>query len=616
MSVRCPLLFVAAASVLSTALAACSAKDVFTTSIASVDRTAMVERERAKLREATGAARVLGQAIGPAGVVGANIVANNSGRIIGHNGASIVANNSTRYATLAVSQKPIANAIVYLTDPDERFYAFDGQPLTATTDDKGRYDFPGGVPTGEVVIVNVILADNRREVGFTVSKGGKNVVDVSLATTYVTEFLRDRAARLGKTMADYELAGLSKLTQLTETALAQGDLPVPDLAIGKIGEMNQAYALAVGLNKQKLGDAWADVLGARVLAVTTVAGNGESGLGGNGKAAKDAQLYKPKSVVKDADGNLYIADEGNHMVRKVDSEGVITTLAGKGVPQFSGDGGAGKDAGLWWPRCLAIGAGGQLYVGDTLNMRIRRVNLVSGTITTVAGAPAQANGSFLNDFAGDGGPAMQAKFAGLRGFALDSRGGVVFADTWDNDGGSWHHIRRMDRDGVVTSLVGVDGKHGYNGDNRKGRETEINYVNQVAVDSQDNVFFADARNHRVRKYDARTEVVTTVAGDGSEGTNGDGGPAVSAQLSSPYGVTVDKNGRVFIAERGSRRIRIVLKDGTIRTIAGGGTYTGDGEARSLAFSEPHELTLEADGNLLFCDSRAAKVRRLWLQWGM
>ena len=605
------------AAVLTAALAACNnGNAVVTSSLSSVDRATLVTRQNARLREVTGAARMLGQAVGPDGVVGANIVANNSGRLISNNGGAIVANNSGRYATLAVGQRPIANAIVYLTDPEERFYALDGQPLTATTDGKGRYDFLGGVPTGEVVIVNVILADNRREVGFTVSKAGKNVVDVSLATTYVTEFLRDRAARLGKTMADFDLTALSKLTRLTETALAQGDLPVPDLAIGKIAELNQAYALAVGLNKQKLGDAWADVLGGRVLAVTTVAGNGESGLGGNGKPAIQAQLYKPKSVTKDADGNLYIADEGNHMIRKVDADGVITTLAGKGVPQFSGDDGPAKDAGLWWPRAVVLGAGGQLFVADTLNMRIRRINLVDGTITTLAGAPEQANGSFLNDFGGDGGPAGQARLAGVRGFAVDSRGGLVFSDTWDNDGGSWHHIRRIDKDGQITSLVGVDGKHGFNGDHRKGRETELNYVHQVAVDAQDNVYFADARNHRVRKYDVQTEVVTTVAGDGSEGTNGDGGAAVSAQLSSPYGVAVDRQGRVFIAERGSRRIRVVLKDGTIRTIAGGGSFTGDGEARSLAFSEPHDLTLEADGNLLFCDSRAAKVRRLWLQWGM
>lgn len=595
-----------------------------TSTVTKLDAQASAAFADRQLREASGPARVGGLAVGPVGVIGANIVASNAGRVIGQNGGSLISNNGTgivasnagRYALLDVKQKPIVNAIVYLTDPDERFYAVNGQPLVAATSEAGRYDFVAGVPTGEVVIVNVILADNRREVGFTVSKAGKNAVDVSLATTYVTEFLRDRAARLNKTMGKFDLSQLTKLTKLTEQALAAGDLPVPDLAIGQIAAMNQGYALAVGLNKQGLGDAWTKLLGARVLAVTTVAGSGESGLGGNGKLAVHAQLYKPKSVTADGAGNLYIADEGNHMVRKIDKDGIISTLAGVGMPQYGGDGGPAGEAGLWWPR-IVVANGGSLYVGDTLNMRIRRVDLVGGKITTVAGNPEQANGAFLNDFAGDGGPAAIARLAGVRGGAFDGRGGFVFADSWDNDGGSWHHIRRIDPStGVITSIVGVDGRHGYEGDGKPGRETAINYVNQVAIDGQDNVFFADARNHRIRRWDAKTTVVTTVAGDGSDGTNGDGGLALNAQLSSPYGLAVDRDGRLFIAERGSRRLRMVGRDGKIHTLAGGGTFTGDGEARSLAFTEPHDLCLEGDGNLLFCDSRAAKVRRLWLKWGM
>ena len=610
---RRPLVVLAAAVL----VAACSSSPlpVVTSSLANVDAKAAQDLQVRKLRESSGPARLAGVATGPEGVAGANIVASNVGRLVSNNGGGIVASNSTRYALQATAQRPIANAIVYLTDPDERFYAVNGQPLTATTDAAGRYDFVGGVAAGEVVIVNVILADNRREVGFTVSRAGKNTVDVSLATTYVTEFLRYRAGALGKTMADFDLSKLPALTALTLKAIAAGDLAVPDLTIGKINEMNQAYALAVGLNKQQLGDAWNGILGSRVLAVTTVAGSGESGDGGDGKPAIAAQLYKPKSVTEDANGNLYVADEGNHKIRKIDADGIITTLAGKGIPQFSGDGGPAKAAGLWWPRCVAMGPGGVLYVGDTLNMRSRRINLVDGTIATWAGDPAQANGSFLNDYGGNGGPADKAKLAGVRGFALDSRNGLIFADTWDNDGGAWHHVRRIDKDAVVTSLVGVDGKHGYNGDGRAGTDTWIDYVNQVAVDAQDNVYMADARNHRIRKYDAKTQVVTTVAGDGTDGTNGDGGPATTAQLSSPYGVQVDRQGRIYIAERGSRRIRYVARDGMIRTLAGGGSFTGDGEARSLAFSEPHEVFLEPDGNLLFCDSRAAKVRRLWLKWG-
>ncbi|MEB3196426.1 MAG: hypothetical protein VKP62_04410 [Candidatus Sericytochromatia bacterium] len=565
------------------------------------------------LRQASGPARVSGLAIGPAGLAGGNIVANNQARLT--TGGAIVANNQARYALAAVKQQPIGNAIVYLTDPSERFYAQDGRPITAYTNSLGRYEFASGVPVGEVVIVNVILADNRREVGFTVARSGRNVVDVSLATTYVTEFLRARAAAVGKTMADFDLSLLPSLTDLTQQALDQGELAEPDLAIGRIGDMNQAYALAVGLNKQGLGEMWAKLLGKRVLAVTTLAGSGESGFGGNRQPAVKAQLYKPKGVARDAQGNFYIADEGNHLIRKVTPDGLIQTLAGKGTPQFSGDGGQAKDAGLWWPRAVFAAPGGVLYVADTLNMRVRAINLADGTINTVAGNPQQANGAFLNDFAGDGGPASQARLAGVRGLTLDSLGNLIFADSWDNDGGSWHHIRRIEKSGVITTLVGVDGAHGFNGDGKPGRETQINYVNQVAVDSQNNIYFADVRNHRVRKYDVQSKLVSTVAGNGSEGSAGDGGPAVAANLSSPYGVALDPQGRLYISERGSRRIRVVGTDGVIRTLAGGGTYTEDGEAMSIAFSEPHDLLLEPDGNLLICDSRAARVRRLWLRWG-
>lgn len=599
---------------------ACAGLLVLTACQSTVNPTASISVGARKgataFREALGPAKLSGIAVGPEGLVGGNIVANNSGRLIAPPTAGVVANNSGRYRLTAVAQRPIANAIVYLTDPEERFFAINGRPITAATNTQGRYDFLSGVPVGEVVIVNVILADNRREVGFTLSRAGENIVDVSLATTYVTEFLRERAAAVGKKMGDFDLTQLPPLTRLTEKALNAGELPVPDLGIGAIAEMNQNYALAVGLNQQGLGDAWAAVLGQRVVAVTTLAGSGESGFGGNNEPATAAQLYKPKGVARDEQGNYYIADEGNHSIRKIATNGVITTFSGLGIPQFSGDGGAASAAGLWWPRTVVAAPGGTLYVADTLNMRIRRINLAEGTIATVAGNPVQANGAFLNDFSGDGGPASQARLAGVRGMALDSQGGLIFADTWNNDGGSWHHIRRIGTNGVIETLVGVDGAHGYNGDGKPGRETQINYVNQVAVDAQDNIYFADTRNHRVRRYDARTQLVSTVAGNGEDGGGEEGVLATETRLGSPYGVALDQDGRLFIAERGSRRVRVVGTDGKIRTVAGGGTYTGDGAAASVAFTEPHDLMLEPDGNLLVCDSRAAKVRRIWLKWGL
>jgi sugar lactone lactonase YvrE len=390
---------------------------------------------------------------------------------------------------------------------------------------------------------------------------------------------------------------------------------VPGLNIGQITDLNQTYALAVGLDKQGLGAAWAKVLGARILAMTTIAGTGESGYGGDGGDASKARMYKPKGVARDSQGNLYVAEEGNDVIRKITAEGKVSTFAGVGDSKFFGDGGPASAAGLNWPRTVLMAPGDILYIADTLNQRIRRADIHAGTIATFAGAPVQAGGAWLNDYSGDAGPAKLAHFAGVRGMALDNEGRLVFSDTWDNAGGVWHHIRRIDKDGTITTLVGVDGKHGYNGDGLPGRETQIDYTQQVAVDAQDNIFFADNRNQRVRKLDAKTGKVSTIAGDGTDGSKGEGGPATSAQLSSPYGVAVDKNGRVFISERGGKRIRVVLTDGTIHTLAGGGTYVGEGEAKDVALVEPHDLLLEPDGNLLVCDARAARVRRLWLKWG-
>ena len=574
------------------------------------------------LREATGAARIGGVATGPAGLVGGNIVSNNSAAVVGQNGAGIVAGNTGRYTVAqagSYKEEAVANALVYLTDPEERFFAKDGQPISATTDERGGYQVPEGIAVDQVVIVNVILADNRREVGFLRTSAGENKVDVSLASTYVTEFLRARAALVGKKMGDYDLTKLERLTVLTAQALRANELPVPDLSIAKIPDMNHAYALVVGQNPRGLGDAWAEMLGERVLAMTTVAGTGNFGASGDGGPATAAELMKPIGLARDATGNLYIIDEGAHTIRRVGPDGTIARVAG-GVERadFDGDGGLATNAALNWPRTAAFGPGGKLYVADTVNQRIRLLDPATGLIGTFAGAPSVVNGMAINDFAGDGGQAAEARFAGARGLAFAPDGTLFVADTWDAGGNSWHHIRRIKPDGIVETIVGVDGMHGFNGDGKPGRETQINFVNQLALDKQGDLFFTDTRNHRIRRWEAATGLVTTVAGTGTDGKAGDGGLATAAELSSPYGLQLDTAttpATIFIAERGSRRIRAVMPDGKIRTLAGGGDKTTDGEARAMALNEPIELLREPDGNLLLADSRGAKVRRLWLKWG-
>jgi hypothetical protein len=539
-----------------------------------------------------------------------SLISNGAGNLISNGAGNIIAGNTARYHLASVGVSPIANAIVYLTTPQEQFFVgANNQPLAANTDAQGHYQFANGLPKAQTVIVNVMLNNNRREVGFTVAQAGQNVVNVSLASTYVTEFLRLRAGQDGKQMGEYDLSQLPALAQLTQKALDAGDLALPDLGIGAIANLDQAYALAIGLNKDGLGDAWAKILGQRVLALTTYAGTGQNGSSGDGKQAIAAQFYLPKSIARDSAGNTYVSDERNNAVRKIAPDGTISTFVGTGQPAYGGDNGPANKASLDWPRAVIVGPDNALYIADTLNARIRLVDLATNIITTFAGVGG------ADGFSGDGGPAINANLAGPRGFAFDSTGALIFSDTWNSTLGSWHHIRRIDKNGIITSLIGVDGQNGFNGDGKPGRQTLIDYTNQLAVDKQDNIIFTDARNNRIRRYDAKTQLVSTLVGNGTAGTAGDGGPALSAQLNNPYGVALDGKGDMFISEQGSRRIRLVTPDGNIRTIAGGGTFVGDGESLSVALVEPHDLYLESDGDLLLADARGGQVRRLWLKWG-
>lgn len=608
-----------------------------------------------------------GVAVGPAELARQNsLIGNNSAGIVGNNAAGIVGNNAAGFRLLALGFEDfIEDALVYLTDPFDRFYKVGGQLVSTHTDGQGRYFFQYGVPEKQSVIVNVLLAKDQREVGFTVPRQGDNQVNVSIASTYVTEYLRYRAREDGKDMGDFDLSALPMLTELTEKALAERSLATPSLYVGDIPQMNNQYALAVERNVQGLGDAWRKVLGYRVLVGWAVAGNGLVGGSMSKKVATRTELTVPKGLSLDGEGNLYIVEETGHRIRKVSPDGNIVGVAGSqsGASGYEkhpdGAGVTGNDTPLNWPRSITFGPDGNLYFGDVFNMRIRALCLKPATsfgvamtevgkIYDIVGDPdvgenqGQAQNGFANGFARRQGDVRGAKLAGPRGIAFDSDGNMIFTDTWgwwgkkgDPSASIWHHVRIvcnkpgtkygvvMTTPNTVYTVAGKDWDVGFDGDEpRKASEALIDYAQSVVIDSQDTIYFVDAGNYRIRKI-TPDGTISTVAGSGcwdQDGTgcagvsSGDGGPATSARLGLPYGLALDERRKLlFVSEKSANAVRkIDLKTGKIETIIGrelskpGGT-NGDGIARMIYLNQPHDLLLDANGDLYVTSSRAHKV---------
>jgi sugar lactone lactonase YvrE len=286
--------------------------------------------------------------------------------------------------------------------------------------------------------------------------------------------------------------------------------------------------------------------------ITAFAGDGTEGSSGDGGAATQAQLNSPRGVAVDGAGNVYIADTGNHRIRRVGSNGIITTYAGTNGPGFSGDGGPATQAQLSSPVGVAVDGAGAVYIADRANNRIRRVDL-DGIITTFAGT----NTSSL----GNGGPATQAMLSLPEGVAVDGVGNVYIAET------ARHRIRRV-ANGIITTFAGT-GVPGLGDDDIPATQAEFLYPQSVAVDGAGNVYIADTDNHRIRRVDTNG-IIRAFAGTGVRGFRGDGGPATQARLEFPGGLATDAAGNVYIADSGNRRVRRVGENGTITTIAGNG----------------------------------------------
>jgi YVTN family beta-propeller protein len=329
--------------------------------------------------------------------------------------------------------------------------------------------------------------------------------------------------------------------------------------------------------------------------ITTVAGNGTGGYSGDGGAAPQAQLHAPKAVAVGADGSLYIADTGNHRIRRVSSGGTITTVAGNGIGGYSGDGGPAAAAQLNYPENVVLGADGSLYIADRGNNAIRRI-ASNGTITTVAG-----NGTY--GYSGDGGLGTAAQLSYPTGVATAADGSLYIVDT------SNHCLRRVGPDGTITTVAG-NGALGYSGDGGPAAAAQLNYPTSVALAADGNLYLADAGNNAIRRIGS-DGTITTVAGNGTYGYSGDGGLATAAQLSYPTGVALATDGSLYIADNG--RIRLVNAAGIITTVAGNGDYwfSGDsGPASAAGFNQPVGITVAADDHIYIVDAGNSRIRRI------
>lgn len=322
--------------------------------------------------------------------------------------------------------------------------------------------------------------------------------------------------------------------------------------------------------------------------ISTFAGNGTAGYSGDGGPAPQAEINRVVGLAVDAAGNIYLADQNNNVVRKVDTNGVITTFAGTGTAGYSGDGGPAAHAELNGPLGVCVAPSGDIYVNDEGNLRVREIS-ISGTITTVAG-----NGS--NVSSGDGGQATEAGFVIPIRCAVDASGNLFIVDQ-----GAFN-IRKVDVSGIITTYAGT-GTQGFSGDEGPATKAEMNNPTWVTADAAGNLYVTDQFNYRIRLIDASTGTITTVAGNGDNAFAGDGGPATSASLGYPGGTAVDPNGALFIVDGSNNRIRVVSA-GVITTVAGTGTagYAGDGSAPLLAeLDSPFPITLDYAGNLYVGD---------------
>jgi uncharacterized protein YjiK len=334
--------------------------------------------------------------------------------------------------------------------------------------------------------------------------------------------------------------------------------------------------------------------------IATVAGNGSPGYGGNNGFATAAELSRPSDAVVDSTGDIFIVDQENQRIREVNATThVITTVAGTGAAGYSGDNGQATAAEVNNPVGIAVDAGGDIFIADSGNNRIREINASTHVITTVAGSGAAG-------YSGDNGQATAAKLNNPEAVAVDAAGDIYIADYGNS------RIREVSASTHVITTVAGNGTAGYSGDNGQATAAKLDNPQAVALDTAGDLFIADTGNNRVREVNVSTHVIATVAGNGTAGFSGDSGKATAAELNTPSGVALDTVGDLFIDDQVNGRIREVNHtSGVITTVAGGGTQFGDnGQATAAQLYNPGGVGVDAAGDIFIADTANSRIREV------
>jgi len=340
---------------------------------------------------------------------------------------------------------------------------------------------------------------------------------------------------------------------------------------------------------------------AQVNFITTIAGNGIGGYCCDGGPATNAEINNANQLCLDKFSNLYFTDDYNNRVRKIVlSTGIITTVAGTDTFGYNGDNIQATDAALWIPDAVYTDTFGNVYIGDGENHRIRKITVSTGIITTVTG-----NGTPGNN--GDGGPATNAEINGPNGLYIDQSGNIYISDLWNNN------IRKITAGGIISTIAG-NGSMGYTGDGGPATNAQLFSPEKAIADNYGNIIIADGDNNVLRKIDATTGIINTIAGDGTAGYSGDGGPASHALLNSPYGIYIDKQNDIYFAEYGNGTIRrIDGSTGIITTVVGCGLsgYAGDGGPATDAKLIPEDMTFDSYGTMYIADYENNRIREVY-----